>query len=122
MLINEKNKDKIEQMIKETEGRATTRTITFKDIVEDIEYLERTLGIKKVDMVGVKANIDHHAQNFPKAYKYRAESTHIDIERKKSGWDLVNIERWWTRREGHKYKTELTETAETAVLARMSDF
>ncbi len=122
MIINEKNRERVENLIREAEGRATTRTISFEDILNDIKVIERTLGITKKRMTGIRVEVDHHAQNFPRAYKYRAESTQYVICRKANGWDLVSAERLYTHREGHAYKVELTDDAKQAIIERMSDF
>ena len=109
-------------MIKKAEGRATARTICFNDIINDIKTIEDKLNIKKKDMIGIKAYVDSNAQNFPNAYKYRPESTHYTMTRKKSGWDLECVLRDYTRNEKHTYNIILTEEAKKAILESMSDF
>lgn len=116
MLIKEGNREKIEAAIREVEGRATARTVTYGEIAIAIAELEKTLNICKKDMMGIIADIDYHAQNFPNAYKYTPESTHIKITRKNSAWDLVRVYRDTTRREGHRYHLTLTEDAKKAII------
>ncbi len=122
MLIKESNRARIEQAIKAAEGRATQRTITYDDIVEAIQHLEKKLGIAKKDMLGTYATIDIHAQNFLRAYKYRAESTIFRISRGAAGWDLTDVERYYTARDGHGYSVHLSPAAEKAILESMQDF
>lgn len=124
MLIRESNKNKIEKMIKDAEGRAKVRTITYNDLLSAIEYVEKKLNICKKDMIGIKADIDLHAQNFPNAYRFRftPESTHFYMERKASGWDLRNVQRCYTRRANHAFWLELPEHTKSAIIERMSDF
>ena len=123
MLVKEANKEKINAVIKNAEGRAKVRTITYDDIVEDIEKLERHLGIAKKAMVGIKASVDHHSQKFPSAYKYRPESTQYYIIRKSGGWDLSEVCRDWVRqRNDGMFSLTLTEDAEKAILDSMRWF
>lgn len=122
MLIKEENREKIEKMIKAAEGRATTRLLTWKDIQQAIQNVEIHLGIAKKDLVGVYVDVDVNAQDFPNAYKYTPHSTQFTMVRKKSGWDLVSVERYTTRRPNSRYIVELTEEAKAAIIRKMSCF
>ena len=122
MIIKESNKAKIDEMIKKAEGRATMRTITYKDIVDAIAKIEKKLDIPKCKMVGIRASVDIHAQNYPRAYKYTAESTHFAMVRKSSGWDFLGADRCDNRREGHQFLLKLTDEAKQAILDRCEDF
>ena len=122
IIIKESNKERIEAAIKEVEGRATARTIDFYDIIRDIKNIEGELSIAKKDMIGIIADVDHNAQDFPKAYKYTPESTHYVLTRKTSGWAISHITRRKTRSSKHTYQLTLTDTAKKAILDRMSDF
>lgn len=114
--ITEKNSDRINEAIRKEEGRATARTVTAKDILKAVEDLEHKLGIRKKDMTNITAVIDVNAQDFPRAYKYTPYSTIVVIVRKKSGWNLVNVERDWTRSPKQKYTVKLTPEAERAII------
>lgn len=116
MLINESNKQKIEDMIKQAEGKATVRTIGYRDIVDGIATLEMSLGIHKKDMIGIVADIDMNAQDFPRAYKYTPTSTHFTVIRKASGWDLKEVFRDTTRRYNHRFHVNLTDAAKQAII------
>lgn len=116
MIVKESNKDKINAMIKEVEGRSTARTIDYRDIVFNIATIERTLGIPKKYMVGIEVNVDKHAQDFPNAYKYTPYSTQYTIKRKASGWDLISVKRNRTRRLKQEYLLQLTDTAKEAII------
>lgn len=122
MIIRESNKEKIEEFITKAEGKARVRTIDFTTIVKDIEYLERKLAIPKKHMIGIKASIDHHASNFPNAYKGRPMSTQYLIERKSSGWDLRSVDRWDTRKESRAFSVSLTDEAKKAIVNTKTDF
>lgn len=122
MVIRESNKEKIEEFITKAEGRARVRTIDYKTIVRDIKCLERELDIPKMHMVGVKAFIDHHAKNFPNAYKGRPMSTQYMIERKSSGWDLRLVERDDVKRESKAFTVVLTDDAKEAIIKTKTSF
>lgn len=115
MLVKDSNKDKINEMIKKAEGRATERTITFDNIVSMIEKIESRLGISKTAMEGIVAYVDYNSQNFPNSYRWTANSTHFRIIRKKSGWDVTDIWRG-TCRGLKRIRLDLTETAKAAII------
>lgn len=116
-IICEKNREAIENMISEAEGKATARCLTFKDLTSRIEQLEKVLGIPKKDMEGIKYDLDDNAQNFPLAYKYKPDSTHAVIERTGGKWRLIKVYRYTCRREKHTFEClEMPVAAETAIL------
>lgn len=122
MLIKETNRTRIEEMIKEAEGRATARTIDYEDVEKAILYLEEKLDIPKKHMEGIKAHIDINAQAFPNAYQHTPISTHIHIIRKKTGWDLVKVSRDICKSPTQKFKVWLTDKAKEAIIDRFSHF
>lgn len=122
MYIKESNIEKIKKEIDKAEGRASARTILAEDMIKACNYVEKKLGINKVDLVGVEINVDLNAQNFPRAYKYTPESTHFSAIYKKSGWYLMSVYRGWTRTRGNTYWVTLTEKAQAAVIKRNSFF
>ena len=117
IIICEKNREAIENMISEAEGKATARCLTFKDLTFRIAQLETALGIAKKDMEGLKYDLDDNAQNFPYAYKYRPDSTHAVIERTSGKWRLVKVYRYTCRGEKHTFEClEMPETVQAAIL------
>lgn len=123
IIINEINKDKIKAAIQEVEGKATARTIDYDDLVRATQRIEKRLGIPKKYLEGVRYDVDLHAQNFPKAYKYKAESTQFVIEYLKGKWRLVSIERYYTRTAGHDYKClTMPEETKKAIIETVMDF
>lgn len=118
MLIKESNRGKIEAMIEEAQKRARERKVDFDDIVKALDDIEKSLGIAKKSMIGITADIDIHAQDFPKAYKYTPESTQVMLVRKTSGWDLISVERWHTRKDGHRIELKLTDEAKEAIIRK----
>lgn len=123
IIINETNKDKIKAAIQEVEGKASARTIDYDDLVRATQRIEKKLGIPKKYMEGIRYDVDLHAQNFPKAYKYKAESTQFVIEYLKGKWRLVSIERAYTRTAGHDYKClKMPEETKRAIIETVMDF
>ena len=123
IIINETNKAKIETSIMEAEGKATMRTITYDDITKATQKIEKKLGIPKKCLEGVRYDVDIHAQNFPKAYKYRAESTQFIVEFSKGKWRLISVERYYTRTAGHDFKcVTMPEETKKAIIETMMDF
>lgn len=120
--INPKNEEKINSFIAEKEGKARERKVEYSDIVSAIAAIEKKLGIPKKCMEGITAEIDIHAQDFPNAYKWRAESTQITILRKSSGWYLTYVSRYYTKRESQRYMVTLTEQAKDAIITSMKQF
>lgn len=122
-IISETNKAKIEIAISEAEGRSTCRTITFDDIVKATQKIEKKLGVPKKYLEGVRYDVDIHAQNFPNAYKYRAESTQFIIEYLKGKWRVIVIGRYYTRSAGHDYKCIIMpDETKAAIIDTMRDF
>lgn len=120
IVINVENTKRIEDAIKEAEGRATERTIDYLDLTYAIKEIEKKLDIPKVSMTGIIAHIDYHAQTFAKAYKYTPSSTHAVVKKTASGWNLIGVHRnvCHTKR----YMLNLTETAIQALIERVEKF
>ena len=117
IIICEKNREAIENMIAQVEGKATARCLTFKGLTYRIQQLEAALSILKKDMEGLKYDLDDHAQNFPHAYKYKADSTHAVIERRGGKWRLTKVYRGTCRSEKHTFHCLVMPIeAETAIL------
>lgn len=123
IIISETNKERIAAAIRDVEGKASARTIVYDDIVRATKYIEKMLRIPKKYLEGVRYDVDLHAQNFPKAYKYKAESTQFVIEFSKGKWRLVSLERYYTRTAGHDYRCiAMSEETKRAIIETMMDF
>ena len=120
IIIKESNRAKIEEMIREAEGKATARTITADCIMNAVKHIEAHLDIPKKAMIGITAEVDPWAQNFPKAYKYEAYSTQFAIAREPSGWILYYVCRAKAKRASQAAVLTLPETAQAAIIARAS--
>ena len=96
IIVAESNKDKIEAIIKEAEGKASARTIGYDDITKAIAKVEEELnGIPKKYLEDTVVECDPWAQKLPSAYKYRAESTQFVITFRKGKWRVSNIRRYY---------------------------
>lgn len=116
--ITEANADKINAMIQQAEGRATVRRISAEVVIKTATKLTKKLDIPKKDMIGIKAHVDYHAQQFPRCYKYTPESTHFGMEYRAGGWVLTWVERDTTKAPSKAYELILTEAAKTAIISR----
>lgn len=107
--------EKLLAQLKETEGRASARTIYTWSIVEEAEWILSNVNIPRKRMEGCKATVDINAQDFPKAYRYTPESTVFDLEFGKAGAVFVTDirrDRCTTR----KYKITYTDDAKKAII------
>lgn len=110
--IKESNKEKINNAIKEAEGKASARTIDYDYVVRAIKEIEDKFWlIHKKDMEGMVVWVDIHAQQYPKAYKYTPDSTQFKVVKAKSGWKLLSVGRYMQDKY-HSEKYEITEMPE----------
>lgn len=122
-IINDTNMAKIMQAFDTAQGRATARTIgSAADLTRIIKGVEDRLHpMAKKAMDGTKVHYDYR-QEFPRAYKFRPESTHFDLIYSKGSWriDLDSIKRFYTPNINslYGYYLELSETAKEAILDR----
>ena len=122
IIIKPENREAIQAAIQAAEGRATARTITYEDIIDDIKRVEKHLCISKKAMLNIRADIDHNAQQFPNAYRYTPESTHYTMTRAASGWRLDSISRDTCRAPSRAVALTLTEEARAAIIAARECF
>ena len=116
MIINETNRQKIEARIDAAQARARERLINYDQLLAAINKIEGKLNITKKALEGTRASVDIHAQDFARAYKYRAESTHVEIIYSGGKWRLISVSRQFTRRHSQKYLISLSDTAAAAIL------
>ena len=86
----------IQAVLNAVNGKAKKHTITDAEDVDsfayDVEWDLRNRGVTLKAMRGVIA-IFTPAGPRAASYRYKAETTRIDIERRSSGWYLINVER-----------------------------
>lgn len=118
----EKIAEPLTAAISAAEGRAKARTITAANVCADLLEIEEKYGITKKAMDGISARVDHNAQNFSAAYKYRPESTIFSAAYKSGSWYITDIWRYTTSRAGHKTSVALTDAAQNAILDKMTEW
>lgn len=94
--VKDSNKDKIDKIFESVQSRCTERKADFTDVLHNIEWIERgltSLNIPKKLWTGLKFYCCPSAGKLPNTYKWRAYSTNFVLERKKSTWNIVCIER-----------------------------
>lgn len=114
--------DKLNAIIASEEGRAKERRIDARMVCEAIEQIEDRLSLPKKRMEGIIAEVDMNAQDFPSAYKWKAQSTRLRMEYRNGSWRILSIYRDDCRREKARYLLNLTEDARQAILERHTVF
>ena len=92
--IDSKNTDKITATLDAAQGKANARTLFAGSVSALADSAERRLdrlNIPKKYREGARAVF--FEADLPSAYKYKAESTRIVIERGKAAWYLVDVSR-----------------------------
>ena len=120
IVIKWDNIERINEAIKQAEGRAKERRIKYENIDYAIFEIEKKLDIPRVAMLGIMVDIDCNAQKFPNAYKYTPESTHAVVKKTASGWNLIGVHRGVCRTK--KFMVTLTEVAKQALIERCERF
>ena len=116
MIVKEKSKNKVQQMIDEAQKNAKARLLKVDDVmnaIKDAEEKLKELGIAKKYWVGCKIIID--PESVPMRYGFKAMGTCAVLERKSSGWDLVNVFRAKCKHEPYgrymRFRLVLSEVA-----------
>lgn len=117
IIVKEENMEKINNTIKEVEGRASARLLSYSSIQKAITEVENSIPVAKKYMVGVKVHLDVNAQDFPKAYRYTPDSTHVVIERTKSAWKLIDVHRGTCGGAHDTYDITLTDNCKKEILS-----
>ena len=92
MIIKEKSMDKVQQMIDEAQKNAKARLLKVDNVFDAIKEAEeklKELGIAKKYWIGCRIIID--PESVPIRYDFKAMGTTAILERKASGWDLINV-------------------------------
>lgn len=94
IIINERNRDKIEAKLKEANGKATTHVVDCLEYLEELvwgvhEHLRKDLPVK--EHKGARATIIP-GNDLPNSYKWAVHTTKLTIEKRPSGWALVSAE------------------------------
>lgn len=120
MIFKEENKEKLEKMFAEANGKCRERILTYENVKYALDKIEETLDIPKMHMIGITAVIDPNAQNFPRAYNYTPYSIYCFATRKKTGWDVEKFGKYKTAKAGHMAEINLTKEAKVAIIESKS--
>lgn len=120
IIFNETNKTKIEKLLDEEQKTARVRCIEVKEMERMIKEAEDYLDIPKKYLEGTVIDCDYHAQTFPNCYKGVPESTQFGAKFENGKWRIIWIGRYITRRAGHKFEIELSDSAKEAIIKRFS--
>lgn len=122
IIIDQAHADKITEAIKAAEGRATARTITADDIINECDrQLVRLygLGASLDELDGTEIHVDVNAQDFPNAYKYTPVSTHFRATYSGKKWRLTDVFRDTCRK--NRGSVKVPEAAKKSIMATIED-
>lgn len=111
---------KLTEELDNVQKRCSARTITAREIFDELVSIENKLGIAKCHMNGIRVTVDLNARSFPNAYKYIPESTHFNAELRSGKWRITDIRRAQTLRPTVGHNIELTEEAKEAIIKSLS--
>lgn len=120
IVINLKNRNRIEMALADAQNRARERTITIWNIIGVPTLIKEEYGLSVKALEGCRFEFDPNAQDFPRAYKYRPMSTHFVVEVSKGSFKLTAIERTDCWKLGDNMRAWLTDTAKDAIIAKMT--
>lgn len=126
VIVKENNKEKIDAIINEVEGKATSRRISSASVFDIVEELNKRLLplVCKKNLKGTKACVDYHAQDFAKAYRAKGtpRSTWVELEYNGKEWVLTDVKRDSTASSASAFRIEYTEKAKQDIVAHMEKF
>ena len=118
IIIKEENKELINRIISEAEGRSTVRKIDYDDCVAAVKDIDEKLNLPQKAKSGISAYIDVHASIFSITYHGDTMSTKIKVMYKNRTWQLIDVYRGRTCSYNRKYQVRLTETAVDELTSR----
>ena len=118
IIINERNRQKIEKALSEVQKRCTARTIDYFDIVHELKAVSNQVCFvcTKKGLENTSVLIDVNGQNFPNAYKFSAKSTQFRAVYSNGKWRLVYLGRDWCRTYSQRWNIVLSDTAKQCIL------
>lgn len=118
IIINEHNKDKIEKKLDEVQKRCTARTISYCDIVDELNAVDKQFSTvcTKKGFEGTNILIDVNGQVFPGSYKFSAYSTQFRAVYLKGKWRLTYIGRDFCKTYNQRWHITLSDTAKDCIL------
>ena len=122
IIINEHNKDKIENALNEVQGRCKARIINYNDILTELKAVDEQFSkvCTKKAFEGTTVLIDVNGQIFPNSYKFSAHSTQFSAVYSKSKWRLIYIGRDFCKTYNQRWHITLSDTAKDCILESFS--
>ena len=121
IVIKQENAERINQAIKEVEGKAKTRCCTYIDLITAIEEIQSTLKISKAALNGTIVTINPHAAIFAKAYNGVPMATGFKVIFTGGTWKISAIYRDYANA-AYRYHLNLSDTAKQAIINRHQCF
>lgn len=93
---NENNWKKLEELLNISQERCTTRILEVEDVKKLIEKIENRLtdlGLLKTYRNDLKVDCNPYQEEYPQAYKYTPQGTHITLCYKNNNWRVLNAYR-----------------------------
>lgn len=119
IVINYKNRERIEKALEEVQGRAKERTVNFFSILSAPLIIKEEYGISVKALEGCRFWCDPNAQDFPNSYKYKALSTQFYVEVSHGSFKVTEIVRNECCKSGRQLTAYLTQDAKDAIIAKM---
>jgi hypothetical protein len=123
--ITPSNRDKIEEALKAVNGRAQSFTVQRYSEVEAVmrRVEDRLAMLPKSERVGATAAYTPAGPS-ANAYKYRAASTQLSMERRATGWFLTGVEATEVfPRQGERLTVAISESQRDEIARRaVADF
>lgn len=117
IIMNLKNKVRIEKEFDEIQRRSQVRTTSFDEVMEIVNNYQKNINVSKRLLEGTKLVVNTNAQVFPNSYKYIPISTIVELKMDKRNWKIIDI-----RRDICNNKTitaTLSETAKEKIIYNM---
>ena len=115
--VNEENREKLQAVLDDVLYRCKVRTIDADAILTAMNTLNMKFrDVPKSRIIGVKAEVDPHAQTYANAYKHIPESTKFTLEMCPTGWFCTEIKRAWTGGSVKQYHLTLPEETREAII------
>lgn len=106
----------LKDAIRAAEGQAKVRCVSYLDVIDTANHIERKLNILKKDLVGCGFTCDVHAQTFPSAYRFAPQSTQFTAQYTRAGWVITDIYRAKTRSRNNGISIWLTDQAKREII------
>ena len=93
---NENNWNKLQELLNTSQERCITRTLDLEDVKKLIKKIEKRLtdlGLLKTYRNDLKVDCNPYQEEYPQAYKYTPQGTHITLVYKNNNWRVLTAYR-----------------------------